>query len=96
MLSVRLNWNASSLWGCRLKGRRPSKQGLQEAYRMFFVQNVLVPPNRVRQPSAVGDVAFEHPHNIALTQVPLLAAIGRGVSGHMHASCTPAADITFH
>jgi DNA-directed RNA polymerase I subunit RPA1 len=34
------------------------------------MQVVPVPPNRFRPPSYIGDAAFEHPHNIALTRVP--------------------------
>ena len=39
-----------------------------EAYHMFFVQTVLVPPNNVRPLSKMGDLTFEHPQNTALTQ----------------------------
>lgn len=39
-----------------------------EAYHMFFVQTVLVPPNNVRPLSRMGELTFEHPQNTALTQ----------------------------
>ena len=40
----------------------------KEAYHMFFVQTVLVPPNNVRPLSRMGELSFEHPQNTALTQ----------------------------
>ncbi|KAK9909518.1 hypothetical protein WJX75_003467 [Coccomyxa subellipsoidea] len=40
-----------------------------DAYNMFFLQVVPVAPNRVRPPSFLGEAAFEHPHNIALTRI---------------------------
>ena len=41
----------------------------RETYRSFFVSTVAVPPNRLRPPSRLGDVTFEHPHNVALAAV---------------------------
>ena len=50
----------------------------REAYHMFFVQTVLVPPNNVRPLSRMGDMTFEHPQNTALTQAsPSLYFYGR-------------------
>lgn len=57
------------------KGLPPGSSALQkgtefkEAYNMFFVQTVLVPPNNVRPMARMGDMTFEHPQNTALTQV---------------------------
>jgi hypothetical protein len=48
-----------------------------DAYNMFFLQVVPVAPNRVRPPSFLGEAAFEHPHNIALTRV---RALGQSVT----------------
>ena len=45
--------------------------GFENAYRMFFVQTIAVPPNSVRPMSKQGDMLFEHPQNTALTQVSL-------------------------
>ena len=51
------------------KGKRPQQQeGFEQAYQMFFVQTVAVPPNSVRPMSRVGDLTFEHPQNTFLTQ----------------------------
>lgn len=44
----------------------------KEAYLMFFVQTVLVPPNNVRPMSRMGELTFEHPQNTALTQVSIV------------------------
>lgn len=45
-----------------------SQTSFKEAYHMFFVQTVLVPPNNVRPLSKMGELTFEHPQNTALTQ----------------------------
>ena len=51
------------------KGKRPQRpEGFKQAYQMFFVQTVAVPPNSVRPMSRVGDLTFEHPQNTFLTQ----------------------------
>ncbi len=47
----------------------------KEAYHMFFVQTVLVPPNNVRPLSRMGEMSFEHPQNTALTQAGLATFI---------------------
>lgn len=40
-----------------------------DAYQMFFLDVVLVPPNRARPPSQMGDQMYEHAQNIALQEV---------------------------
>lgn len=58
-----------------------------DAYNMFFLQVVPVAPNRVRPPSFLGEAAFEHPHNIALTRVrvtPALTSISCGYLKSFH------------
>lgn len=44
-------------------------QSFRNAYQMFFVQVVAVPPNNVRPLSRMGEMTFENPQNIAMTQV---------------------------
>lgn len=39
------------------------------AYNMFFLSVVLVPPNRSRPPSRMGDLLYENAQNVALVQV---------------------------
>jgi DNA-directed RNA polymerase I subunit RPA1 len=52
------------------RGGRAPRTCFANACDMFFLQVIPVAPNRVRPPSFIGDAAFEHPHNIALTRVP--------------------------
>jgi DNA-directed RNA polymerase I subunit RPA1 len=50
-----------------------SAAGFRTTYQMFFVQTVAVPPSNVRPLMRMGDMTFEHPQNVALTQVcPLM------------------------
>lgn len=44
----------------------PRAAGFIEAYRMFFLSVLPVPPNRVRPPSRLGEVVYEHPFNTSL------------------------------
>ena len=44
----------------------PRAAGFAEAYRMFFLSVLPVPPNRVRPPSRLGEVVYEHPFNTSL------------------------------
>ena len=55
-----------------------SSGSFKEAYHMFFVQTVLVPPNNVRPLSRMGDMTFEHPQNTALTQASYTFCTFRG------------------
>ena len=52
-------------------GKRAGAASFADAYRMFFVQTVAVPPNNVRPLSKMGEMTFEHPQNLALTQVQM-------------------------
>ena len=36
---------------------------------MFFLQRLLVSPNRTRPPQRLGGALFEHPHNVSLAKV---------------------------
>jgi len=53
----------------RADGALRGAAAFADTYRMFFVQTVAVPPNNVRPLSKMGEMTFEHPQNVALTQV---------------------------
>ena len=50
-------------------GSKQAAEAFKNVYQMFFVQTVAVPPNNVRPVSKMGDITFENPQNVALTQV---------------------------
>ena len=41
-------------------------------HSMFFLDAVLVAPNRTRPPQRVNNTLFEHPHNVSLVRVGAL------------------------
>ncbi|KAK9845826.1 hypothetical protein WJX81_003612 [Elliptochloris bilobata] len=65
--------NAPDLAPPQLRGRAvrgtPHGEGFAEAYRMFFLSVLPVPPNRVRPPSRLGEVVYEHPFNTSLQKI---------------------------
>lgn len=47
------------------------------SHEMFFLDVLLVSPNRTRPPMRVGLNIFEHPHNQALSKVPPKVSSGK-------------------
>lgn len=47
-------------------GKAPPEADFRDAYRMFFLSVLPVPPNRVRPPSRLGEIVYEHPYNTSL------------------------------
>lgn len=47
-------------------GKAPIEAEFRDAYRMFFLSVLPVPPNRVRPPSRLGEIVYEHPYNTSL------------------------------
>ena len=56
------------IWGRALTSSVGSRDA-SDSWKLFFVRNVLVPPNRFRPSSKVGEVMTEHPHNMHLIKI---------------------------
>ena len=48
---------------------KDSKRYHREEYRLFFCRSIVIPPNRFRPPSVLGDVTSEHPQNQQLSKI---------------------------
>ena len=57
------------IWDRALGSNNSNKKKKSEAWRLFFIRTLLVPPNRFRPPSVLGTGVAEHPQNIVLNNV---------------------------
>ncbi|EFJ45495.1 hypothetical protein VOLCADRAFT_105949 [Volvox carteri f. nagariensis] len=55
--------------GKRVGSRLMTEAEARQAYRMFFLRVIAVPPNKFRPPSKVGEELFEHAHNVSLSKI---------------------------
>lgn len=67
----------------------------KEEYRLFFVRTVLVPPNRFRPPSLLGDITSEHPQNQQLSKVLSINEKIANMNGNGSASDSSLSDKGF-
>lgn len=67
----------------------------KEEYRLFFVRTVLVPPNRFRPPSLLGDITSEHPQNQQLAKVLGINEKIANMNGNGSASASALSDKGF-
>jgi DNA-directed RNA polymerase I subunit RPA1 len=67
----------------------------KEEYRLFFVRTVLVPPNRFRPPSLLGDITSEHPQNQQLAKVLSVNEKIANMNGNGSASASALSDKGF-
>ena len=83
--------DAPDLAPARLRGQAvrapPRGAGFVKAYRMFFLGVLLVPPNRVRPPSRLGEVVYEHPFNTSLQKARLTTKGSFTHSSGTHGRC---------
>jgi len=82
----------SYVWGRALGGCNHYRK---EEYRLFFVRTVLVPPNRFRPPSLLGDITSEHPQNQQLAKVLSLSEKITNMNGNGSASASALSEKGF-
>lgn len=71
---IKLLWNSHAdildfIWSRAVNGGSPSAVANPDGWKLFFQRVVLVPPNRFRPLSKVGEGSAEHPQNVNLSKI---------------------------